>query len=44
VVDWGLLGHGLELVEENLSVKLPGDLGAELVNGCGDHLAFWLLE
>ncbi len=40
----GLLGHGLEFVEENLGVEFPGDFGAKLVNGRGDHLAFRLLE
>ncbi len=47
MVDWdllGLLGHGLEFVEENLGVKLPRDLGVELFDGCGDHQVFWLLE
>ncbi len=47
MVDWdllGLLGHGLEFVEENLGVELPGDFGMKLVDGCGDHLTFRLLE
>ncbi len=38
------LGHGFKFVEQDLGIKLAGDLSAELVDGRGDHLAFRLLE
>ncbi len=41
---FSLLGHGLEFVEQDFGIKLAGDFGAKLVDGCGVHLTFWLLE
>ena len=40
----GLLCHGLQFVEQDLGIKLAGDFGAKLVDGCGYHFVFWLLE
>jgi len=40
----GLLGHGLQFVEQYLGVELAGDLRPEFVNGSGDHLVFRLLK
>ncbi len=40
----GLFGHGLQFVEQNLSIEFARDLVPELGNGCGDHLIFRLLE
>ncbi len=31
-------------MEQDLGVKLARDLSAKLVDGHGDHLAFWLLK
>ncbi len=32
------LGYGLQLVKQDLSIKLPRDLGAKFFAGRGDHL------
>jgi len=39
-----LLGHGFELVNQYLSIELPGNLGAKLFNSCGDNFVFRFLE
>jgi len=31
-------------MEQDLGIELPGDHGVKLVDGCGDHLIFWLLK
>ncbi len=41
---FGFLGHGLQLVEQDLRIEPPRDLGAKLFNSGGDYLVFWLLE
>jgi hypothetical protein len=40
----GLLGHGLQLVDQDLGIKLAGDSFPELVNRFRDLFVFRLLE
>ncbi len=47
MADWvrlGFFGHCFQLVDQDLGVKLAGDLSAESVDSCCDFLIFWLLE
>ncbi len=47
MADWflfGLLGHCLQLIYEDLSIELAGDLLAESVNCFRDFPVLWLLE
>ncbi len=40
----GLLGHGLQFMEQNLGVKFAQNIVPELGDCSGDHLAIGLLE
>ena len=40
----GLLGHGLQFMEQNLGIEFAQNLVPELGDCSGDHLAIGLLE
>jgi hypothetical protein len=40
----GFVGHGFELINQNLSIKLSGDLCAESVDRLHDLFVFQMLE
>jgi len=47
MADWvllGLLGHCLQLVDQDLGIELARDISVESVDSLRDFLVFWLLE